>query len=243
MFGVIGDGFEAAVAGFKVRVEGVGEFRVYVREADGDVKSRVMVARALRLMLVPYPPFLLPLQDLVSCLYLRLESPVVVPAGSSVSFTVPIPYDYAVVASGGGGHTLVDIFPSEAGPPKMAVYGDLMEGLLCRYYRAEVNPEEPPRGSAASRVEVVNESGEQVSLSRIVAPRRGLEMIYNPSTGDVVASGVRVRVRGFNEAEVTYTPPPELEGYVAVPTVEREKRLLEVLSGRLHNRIVMTWGL
>jgi hypothetical protein len=242
--GVLVDGSEVEVAGFKLRVYGRGAWRVYERIGpEGGEESRAYISRSSRVMLVPYPPFLLPVQDLADCLYIRLRAPVVVPSGSSARFFVAVPFDYAVIAAGGGSHTLVDIFPSEAGPPKMAVYGDVLDGMMCRFHRSDVDPEPWPPGTAVAEVELVNESGEQVSVTRIVAPRRGLTMLYNPATGEVVASRISMRVKGPGEAEVWYQPPPELEGFAAVPIVEREKRLLEVLSGRLQPKITMTWGL
>ncbi len=243
MFGVLEEG-EESLAGRVLRVRREGSWRVYERlGGDGSVEASARVAAGVRILLLPYPPFLIPFQELLNCLYLRLESQVVIPDGAAVEFSVALPYDYAVVAASGGTHNLVDVFPSESGPPKMAVYGDLLEGMLCRYYKTSVDPAKPPPGAAIAKVEVVNEAGLQVVFSRIVTPRRGLRLLYEPRTGDVVASSVKMRIKGPGEAEVWLEEPYPPEGYASVPVVEREKRLLEALSARMQPKISMSWGL
>ena len=117
--GFLRDWEEVEAGGYVLRVRHQGSWRLYERvSSDGSVEASTLVALGVRVLLAPYPPFLLPVQDLLSCLYVRLESPVVIPPQGRVSFTIPVPFDYAVIAASGGSHNLIDLSPRKRVPPR-----------------------------------------------------------------------------------------------------------------------------
>ncbi|GBF09542.1 conserved hypothetical protein [Aeropyrum pernix] len=239
VFGFLSEGSRKNVYGSNIELSAADDSLVYERLDDsGNVVTRVTLAPGVRVMVAPYPPFLLPLQGRLNCLYMRLRSPVVVPPGDSFSIELKVPFDIAVIASSKGRHTLIDFFPPGGVVPKMAVYGSNVEGLLCRFWREEW------QGPAASaRLTIVNNADVQATVSRVVLPRRGLSMFYNPVTGGIVASPIRMSVRDIDSADVWLEEAEPGEGFIEVPLVERDRRLFEALGPLVPGRIAMIWGI
>ncbi len=207
---------------------------------DGSLAAKRKLAPGIRLLLASYPPFLLPEQGLFNCVYVRLLEPIVVHQRSVTKVSIEVPYDYAVIAESGDSHVLVDVFPGESGPPKLAVYGDLIEGMLCRFHRSPVD-EEPRPGTARMVLHIVNQSDDAASVSRVVLPRSGLNYYHLPG-GGVRASDAVMTIRGPGVAEVELEEPPLPRGSMRVPVVQRERRLLEAVPYKPHERLVMRWG-
>ena len=194
----------------------------------------------INLLLLPYPPFLLPEQGLFNCIYIKLEVPVVVHQRSVTKVWIEVPYDYAVIAESGESHLLVDVFPSEAGVPKLAVYGDLAEGMLCRYFKSRVD-EEARRGVARVLLNIINHNEDAASVSRVVLPRLGFNMYYS-SEGSVIGSDTVMILRSPSAAEVEFEEPKLERGMMKVPLVQRERRLLEAIAQKIPERFLMRWG-
>ncbi|BAN90642.1 DUF432 domain-containing protein [Aeropyrum camini] len=239
VFGFLSEGSRKSVYGHEVSISTTGDSHVYERtDSSGNVVNRTLLAPGVRVMVAPYPPFLLPLHGRLNCLYMRLRSPVVVPPGDHFRVEVGIPFDIAVIASSKGRHTLIDYFPPGGVTPKMAVYGSNVEGMLCRFWREEW---EGP--AANTRLTVVNNADVQATVSRVVIPRRGLSMFYNPVNGDIAASPIRMSVRDIDSADVWAEEPEPGEGFIEVPLVERDRRLFEALGPLVPSRISMIWGI
>jgi len=229
------------VAGNTVIVRRFRGWIEYTRISPGGaVAAQRKLAPGIRLVLAGYPPFLLPEQGLFNCVYIRLVEPVVVHQRSVTKIYVSVPYDYAVIAESGNSYLLVDVFPSEAGPPKLAVYGDLVEGMLCRFHVSRVD-EEPGPGTAAMVVHIVNQTDEAASVTRIVVPRNGFNYYHLPG-GGVRASDAVLTIKGAGIAEVELEEPRLPKGSVRVPLIQRERRLLEAVPYRLPEKLVMRWG-
>lgn len=229
------------VAGNTIIVRRFRGWQEYIRlSPEGSVAARRKLAPGMRLLLASYPPFLLPEQGLFNCIYIRLSEPVVVHQRSVTKVIIEAPFDYAAIAESGDSHILVDVFPSEAGPPKLAVYGDLVEGMLCRFHKSPVD-NEPRPGTATTILHIINQTDDAASISRVVLPRSGLNYYHLPG-GVVRANDVVMTIKGAALAEVEYEEPRLPRGSVRVPVVQRERRLLEAVPYRLHEKLAMRWG-
>ncbi|MCE4604857.1 MAG: DUF432 domain-containing protein [Aeropyrum sp.] len=238
-FGFISEGGEVKVSGRILSLRSSSEGLLYERMSEGgEVEFAARVGEGARVLVAPYPPFLLPLQGRLNCLYVRLSKPLVLPPGSKMSVPITLPYDIAIIASSRGSYILIDTLPPEGMTPKMAVYGSNVEGVLCRFWSTSWGGE-----SARGELVVDNPLETQVVVTRVVMPRRGFTIYYNPVSEDVVASTAVMNIKDIDAAEVSLRPPEWGEGYSEVPTIERDKRLFETLGALLPARIEMMWGI
>jgi len=241
VFGPLSDG-DYMVSGNRLRVTRSPEGLTYSRFNDKD--SLILSAKlseSLTLSLVPLEPVSGPASGIVECIYLKLSTPVVVDSNDRIVVEVTAPIDYGVVAYGGGGsYNIVDSFPESSIPYKLALYGPPTQGVLCRFYRVDLEKPQGP-GLARVSVRVVNEMGGVASVSNIIIPLGGVKVFYKPGTWITVLNSISMVLESRSVASIYSDPEPVSADFEESPDVVKgDTRSIDYVFGR--REFKMIWG-
>lgn len=167
--------------------------------------------------LEPAPPIHVP-KKIASHLMLSFEKPIVVRGASE--FWVEAPYEVAVKI---GGKILKYLSPVKV---KHALYGDIVDGIICRFFKSGVS-ESPTEREEVAKCKVIVEGGGVGTIKRLVLPVENL-MLYKVGR-KVYYEVVKVEVEP-EIARVTLTREPpvdigevenrERKGLIKKPTFE-----------------------
>jgi hypothetical protein len=241
VFGPLGDG-DHVISGHKVRVARSPEGVLYSRFNDrGEVVASARLSQSLTLSLVPIEPASGPASGIVECLYLKLSTPIIVDSRDRVAMSLVAPVDYGVVAVGGDkSYNLVDSFPEASIPYKLALYGPPTQGVLCRFYRVDLEKPQGP-GLAGVRVRVVNETGEVARVSSIVVPLDRVKVFYKPGTWVAMFNNISMILESRSVASIYPDPEPASADFEESPDVVRDgTRPIGYVVGR--GEFKMVWG-
>jgi len=154
--------FEVRVGAAEIIKQG-SELRV--RDPYKDVVYRV--EKNSTVDLIPVPPLHVPAK-ITNCLYLKLVRPLVISKGGE--FWVKAPYELAVTVDG----TVVDVVtPFRV---KYALHGDVIDGVICRYFETDVFDEIPSEGFEALMKVVFEKTPSATLYSYIVVPIEGADI-------------------------------------------------------------------
>jgi len=167
-----------------------------------------LVSDDLEVSLLPVPPIHVPLK-LSKYLYIKIRNPVIV--GKDLDLWVKVPYELAVVVN----KELVGVVtPFKV---KHILHGNVVDGLVCRYYESKAYSGEPGDVGieALAKVRVVT-NGKPVVLKYVIVPAENL--IFYEVRGRYYYEVLRSRRTpvGFF-ADLTRLPPVEEGVEVARP--------------------------
>jgi hypothetical protein len=117
----------------------------------------------------PLTPIFYP-ERITSYVMVRLEEPITVTGGGSVTLTLHVGFDVGVMVD----EQVIDVFPSTA-TCKYALYGSPTRGILARYLRAGLAMDSGDSDGdglcmATLRVEILNRFTRPVTIGKIVFP-------------------------------------------------------------------------
>jgi len=136
-----------------------------IRDPYKDVVYRVEEDSSIDL--VPVSPLHVPTK-ITNCLYLKLIRPLVISRGGE--FWVKAPYELAVTVDG----TAVDVVtPFKV---KYALHGDVVDGVICRYFETDVFDKMPDEGPEALMKVVFEKTPSTTLYSYVVVPIEGAEI-------------------------------------------------------------------
>ena len=157
----IGEKAEIAIGEARIRRDGE------VLALEDPYSSETFVLRAdEKVVLAPAPPLHVP-QKVATHLLIELERPLI--ASEPAEFWVEAPYEIAVKVEG---ETIKYLSPVRV---KHSLYGDIVDGVVCRYYRSGVYREPPQRLETAS-CKVTVEGEEARVLRKLVLPVENLRL-------------------------------------------------------------------
>lgn len=241
VYGALGDG-ESNISNFKVKVETMSDGILYSRyDASGNMVASTRLTSSVSLQLLPIEPVAGAGGDVVECIYVKLETPLVVESRAEITLRVPV--DYGIVAYGSNGsNILVDSFPEASIPYKLALYGPPTEGFICRYYRESWNPAriESP-GLAWVNVRIRNELGSIARVSSIVIPLDMVKVYYKQGTWIAAINNVIMTLESRNTARINVDEDPPSADFDQSPDIVKRDGLTPSYAlGREAFR--MLWG-
>ena len=217
------------LGGYRLEVSARGDRYYYERRGPGGSYSFVTPAGGgRRLGVYPAPP-VLALAGQIKHVMLRFPESIVLLPGESVSLYAVSPADVAVFVEAGRESKLIDWFsPLKV---KLAVYGSLSEGLLCRSYTTRVLDEaesDTVFGEAVFRLTVENSTKRSASLSRLVLPAEQMTLYYKGEKAFL--EDVHVTIETGLEASLRLLNKPPVSAEKALAIFRKEAREKWVMS-------------
>ncbi len=229
-YGMLSEG-ELVVSGYRVRVKGLeGGFRLYTRLPlnEDKILANVMIREGTDLTLVPVEPSTGNLQGVVECIYVKLETPIVVGNGAKVEIRITVPVDYAIAAIGSGGDaSLIDAFSDTERPSKLILYGTPTGGYICRFHKVSLEDLSKP-GLAEASLKINNYSGRVAIVSKVVIPLSLVNIYYKPGTWQANAGVIIMNLETEKVAEIIAEETPPTADFEKSPEIVKEKYLIPV---------------
>jgi hypothetical protein len=190
-----------------------------------EVEKRIYSSKA-RVWLSPVKPFNCP-KMITSTLMVELGRTLVVPPKQVKTVFLRFPVEIAVIASREGKDKVIDVFTDN--PPKYSMYGDIKEGVMCRYYGSDVYVK-PPRTDANKEglleVRVKNSTSEWREVSMLVF--EGILMkIYYSNT--LVSGKAKANIIDDEKVETSFS---------SAPLKEDQKKAFEILTQKTFKRLL-----
>ncbi len=218
---------------FSLRVELKDGFFTYVRLCNGEKVEKAILSDEAQIIVNPVEPVNLP-AEITSFLQIKFLKPIVVEPESTKSIFCTFPVEIGVFVAGKRDVDVLDIFTLVR--PKYTLYGTPRNGVICRYWESRVYSDLPKTDAFREGVmalDVVNESGEWVEVTKAVFSAAGMKIYYD----DIVSMKAVMRVMGSSVAETSFEAKPLRRGMKKSLELYRARRI--VASGKF----VMELGL
>jgi hypothetical protein len=152
----------------RIRIRSFKGGSLYRRETgSNEVLKRIYSSKA-KIWLSPVKPFNCP-KMITSNLMIELKRTLIVPPGESKKVYLRFPVEIGVIVSKDGKDRVIDVFTDN--PPKYSMYGDIREGVMCRYYSSDVHvgpPRTNPLEEGLMEVRVRNSTNDWREVSMLV---------------------------------------------------------------------------
>jgi len=211
-------------------------YTLYRRVTNGKCEKEVLVDPSLELRLVPIYPVFYP-RFITQYILCRLERPITVAPGSSVSLYVEIPIDAAIYAYSKSNFTILDILPLH-NTPKLILYGPLSGGVLARYCIANIknHPNHMPRpGKAIAKLTIRNNTKNIAIVSKVLLDSSPLRLYYVLNDLRVYTQEIVMNIVSSTSAIISYGQP-------FIENVKPIDDPHELKPPRIYNRTDMLWG-
>lgn len=207
----------------------IGEFKVKIGEAEvvrvGDrlkVRDRYSVEEFLideseEVKVEPSPPINVP-QKIASHLMIELESPILI--SGELEFWVEAPFEVAVKVRD---KTIKYLSPIMV---KHALYGDIVDGIICRFFKSKVSSK-PFKSKEVATCKIVANGEEVRPIRKLVLPVENLKLYsingrvyYETVKVEVDPEVVRVILTREPPVEAGEVKPSNKKGLIRKPTFE-----------------------
>jgi uncharacterized protein len=207
---------------------------LYRRDGAGEKVEKSVLADKGNLYFYPIEPLHKPANVSVHLL-IEFDQPVVIEprAGKVIKVTFPLELACMVDRRRVGEHVL-DIFT--LCPPKFTLYGNVKDGLVCKYWKSAVYNDDPaanPLEQGIMKVEIKNSLGRWAEVRRAVFSAYGMKLYYGPK---MVSLNATMKINSELTAETSFNDQPLQPGM---------RKALEQFSSRLLSlpgRMVMEEG-
>jgi hypothetical protein len=218
-----------ALDGLFLSLEKRGTGYLYRREdQNGSVEKLVQSGKG-EIYLSPVEPFNYP-AGINQHLLLELEHPVLLESRKSAKLFLTAPLEIAVnYTYKRNEEALLDRFSFLK--PKLALYGTVRNGLICRYWQSSIHESIPhlnPLAEAVLQLTINNGSNRWAEVSQVVLSAQAMKIYYNQH---LVAMQAKMKVNNELTAETSFIDEPLKAGMRKAPE-QFSARLLS-LPGRL----------
>ncbi len=190
-----------------------GDSVVEARDRYGVEKVAVLEEQPV--IVKPVQPLYRP-RRLSTCLVVEFEEPVF---AKRVEFWVKAPYELQVIAFK---EVLARVTPIKT---MYTLYGDLVGGMICRYYRSRVYTEPPKPGEGEALLPVRARLADPKKLTHVVIAAEALE-VYVSRDGRIVYSTVELHGSTVVTAKVVSGRPFANATRVTGPISTRQRSLV-----------------
>ena len=210
-------------------LEKSGTGYLYHRKDQNGTVEKTLLAGNGEIYLCPVEPFHHP-AGISQHLLLEFDQPVLLAPRSNDKINLTFPVEIAVMFNHKrSGETALDIFSFT--PPKLALYGSLKHGLVCRYWQSVIHHDIPHLNPAVEGVMplTINNSGNRWSeVKQALFSAQAMKIYYNKQ---LVAMQATMKINSEITAETSVIDEPFKTGMHKAP--EQFSAGLLKLPGRL----------
>jgi len=145
-----------------------------------EVRKRIYSSRS-ELFILPVEPFYCP-KMITSNLMIELTRNLVIPPRQVKKIYLKFPVEIGILAFRDNRMKIIDVFTEN--PPNYALYGDIKEGVVCRYYSSDVHVKPPkgdPKTEGVMEVNVSNSTRAWREVSKLVFEGSIMKVFYSDS--------------------------------------------------------------
>lgn len=232
---------EMNVGGYALSVAMMDSQKLYSRkDAEGREVYKSIVDPSLSVTIMPIEPSMVPTGGIIECVYIRIEPPITIRAKGRIVYQTYAPVDYGVIAVDENyDKTIIEAFSDSEQVPKMILYGNPVNGHICRFIRVSRYVEQKPYLAKVPLV-IENQHSVTVQVKNVVIPLSELMIFYKPGTWIAEASPIMMRIESDKVAEIMRISDEP-------PTADFEKSIdfysgVGIIGLRELTRFKMIWG-
>jgi hypothetical protein len=236
MFGYYDVSLSVECDGISLSVQREGGSILYKRECLGESTEKILLAGPSKALLNPVEPVNRP-KALASHLLIELENTLQVePKGTRIIF-LTFPVEIAVFITSNEEFEAIDVFTIPR--QKLTLYGDPINGVICKYWKSSVIAAEPslnPMEEGFIELAVTNTTTGWVEVTKAVFNAYGMKIYYND---EKVSMKANMKLKGGGRAETECIDEPLAEGMTKSLEIYTEPKL----SVTNKKKFIMEFGL
>ncbi len=207
--------FRLDLPGVSIKLEKRNHYLQYSRSGAGGIVEKSILTEKGEMLLRPAEPSYINMAISTS-LMIEFEQAIVLKPRSSREVMVTFPLELvSVFGSGREGDNIIDIFT--LAPHKFTLYGNVKDGLICKYWKSDVHNEVPqvnPLLEGVMVINVQNPGSNWVEIGRAVFSVYGMKIYYSP---ELVSLNTAMKVINEFSAETNMLDKPFRKGMKKVP--------------------------
>ena len=207
--------------GMYISVERMTGGLLYKRECIGEEVEDILLSNDSKILINPVEPVNKP-QELTPHFLIEFEKPIFIEPNAKKTIFVKFPVEIGVFVHGKKNFQILDVLTLNK--QKFTLYGDVVSGVICKYWKSEVYstiPDTNPVYEGVIEINLTNTTARWVEVTQTVFAAHGMKIYYSD---DLVAMRANMRIVGKRVAEVDFVNSPLEKGM---------KRSLELYTSRL----------
>jgi len=212
-----------------------GESLLYRRACLGETFEKILVAGDGKVLLNPVEPVNKP-NSLASYLLIELEKTMQIEPKGTKNIFLTFPVEITAYISANEEFEVIDAFTLAR--QKFTLYGDPINGVICKYWKSSIYPAEPSLNRMQQGLiglAVTNTTAGWVEVTKAVFNAYGMKIYYNDEN---VSMKANMELKGGQSAETEFIDEPLAEGMT---------KSLEIYTARklsvAKKKFVMEFGL
>jgi len=205
MFAIYDIPFSIEQEGITVSVQKEGGNILYMRECSGKSTEKILVADSSKALLNPVEPVTIP-KALASHLLIDFANTLQIEPKGTKNIFMTFPVEIAVFMASNKEFEVIDAFTLAR--QKLTLYGDPINGVICKYWKSSIYPDEPslnPLKEGLIELAVMNTTTGWVEATKTVFNVYGMK-IYNDDKRISMKATMNLKGGGIAETECMDEP-------------------------------------
>ncbi|MBF0473623.1 MAG: DUF432 domain-containing protein [Nitrospirae bacterium] len=236
MFGHYNNTFELKYESFNISVSKQDSIFIYRRKTALEFIEKAIAVENCQILINPVEPLNTP-KKISNHLMIALNVPLLLEPKTTKKIYIKFPIEFGVFLTNDLKNIeIIDIFTLSKN--KFTLYGDLKDGIICKYYKSDVfltQPDCSPIYEGIIELDVSNKTAKYVTVSMVIFNSFGMRIYYNNDRVFIKAS---MLILNEGAAEVDFdnisAPQDMIKSY--------ELYLLKMMS-MTKTSFTMEWGL
>jgi len=209
MFAIYDIPFSIEQEGITVSVQKEGGNILYMRECSGKSTEKILVADSSKALLNPVEPVTIP-KALASHLLIDFANTLQIEPKGTKNIFMTFPVEIAVFMASNKEFEVIDAFTLAR--QKLTLYGDPINGVICKYWKSSIYPDEPslnPLKEGLIELAVMNTTTGWVEATKTVFNVYGMKIYYDDKRISMKAT---MKLKGGGIAETECMDEPLVAG-------------------------------
>ncbi len=193
----------------------------YKRDCMDEEVEDLLLSSNSKIRINPVEPVNKP-KELSPHFLIEFEKSIFIEPSARKTVFIKFPVEIGVFVYGKKNFQILDIFTLNK--QKFTLYGDVINGVICKYWKSEVYstiPDANPVYEGVMELNITNTTARWVEVTKAVFAAYGMKIYYSD---DMVAMRANMRIVSKKVAEIDFVNPPLEKGM---------KRSLELYTSRL----------
>lgn len=194
----------------------------YKRKLYDEIVEKMLFINNAKFIISPVKPIHKP-KKLTSYLLIEFEKPIVIEPRTKKKIYVKYPIEIGVFISWGKRLEMIDIFT--IAKPKLTLYGDHINGIICKYYKSQVTVTRPSVDllyEGILELTIHNRDSDWLEVNKSVFNTFDMKIHYN---NNMAAASAEMKLFSELNAETDFLDPPIEKGMTKAIDIDSNKKL------------------
>ena len=190
---------------FRICVEKQNGYIVYQRRCKDEKEEKILLSKSTEILINPVEPICKP-KEITNYFLVNLENPVVVEPRGTYKIYLTFPVAIGIFIKRNRDYDILDIFTLAS--QKYTLYGDQLQGVICRYWESTVHTNAPDIESLQTGImelSINNATEKWMTVSKAVFNAFGMKIYYSSNLVSMKAS---MAILSENTAETFFLSSP-----------------------------------